>query len=68
MWTHLKETYDKLDRYDIFNLHNIINSVNQNGSALSNNYHNFNTLWKQFDVMIRLPACTYDATKQFDKA
>ncbi|GJR85391.1 hypothetical protein Tco_0209402 [Tanacetum coccineum] len=67
MWNDLKETYDKVDGSVIFNLYKSINSLSQNGSALSEYYHNLNSLWKQFDAMISLPACTCDAAKHFEK-
>lgn len=66
MWTDLKDTYDKLDGSVIFNLHKNINSLNQNESSLSEYYHNLNTLWKQFDAMISLPACTCEADKHYE--
>ncbi|GJU77272.1 putative RNA-directed DNA polymerase [Tanacetum coccineum] len=66
MWIDLKHTYDKVDGSVIFNLHKNINSLNQNGSSLSGYYHNLNTLWKQFDAMVSLPACTCNATKHYE--
>ncbi|GJX28211.1 ribonuclease H-like domain-containing protein [Tanacetum coccineum] len=67
MWTDLKETYDKEDGPVIFNLYKTINSLSQNGSSLSDYYHNLNSLWKQYDAMISLPVCTCNAAKHFDK-
>nr|GEU94008.1 hypothetical protein [Tanacetum cinerariifolium] len=67
LWTDLKDTYDKVDGSDVFNLHKSINSLSQSGASLSDHYNNFNSLWKQFDAMISLPACTCDAAKHFKK-
>ncbi|GKB53758.1 putative RNA-directed DNA polymerase, partial [Tanacetum coccineum] len=67
MWNDLKETYDKADGSAVFNLHKIINSLNQNGSTLTDYYNNLNSLWKQFDAMVSLSTCTFDAAKHFDK-
>ncbi|GKA68895.1 ribonuclease H-like domain-containing protein [Tanacetum coccineum] len=63
----LKETYDKVDGSAVFNLHKNINSLTQNGASLAEYYSNLNSLWKQFDVMISLPPCTYEAAKHFEK-
>ncbi|GJZ03466.1 putative transcription factor interactor and regulator CCHC(Zn) family protein, partial [Tanacetum coccineum] len=60
------DTYDKDDGSVIFNLHKNINSLNQNGSFLSEYYHNLNSLWKQFDAMISLPPCTCEAAKHYE--
>ncbi|GJT77615.1 putative transcription factor interactor and regulator CCHC(Zn) family protein [Tanacetum coccineum] len=66
MWTNLKDTYRKVDGYVIFNLYKSINPLNQNGSSLSEYYHNLNTLWKQFDAMISLPTCTCEAAEHYE--
>nr|GEV13163.1 ribonuclease H-like domain-containing protein [Tanacetum cinerariifolium] len=67
MWTDLKETYDKDDGPIIFNLYKTINSLSQNGSSLSDYYHNLKSLGKQYDAMIHLLVCICDAAKHFDK-
>ncbi|GKE17895.1 putative RNA-directed DNA polymerase, partial [Tanacetum coccineum] len=64
--TDLKDTYDKVDRSVIFNLHKNIKSLNQNGSSLSEYYHNLNTLWEQYNAMISLRACTCKAAKHYE--
>ncbi|GJW77272.1 retrovirus-related pol polyprotein from transposon TNT 1-94 [Tanacetum coccineum] len=66
MWTDLKDTYNKVDGSVIFNLYKNINSLNQNGSSLSEYYHNLNTLWKQYDAMVSLPPCTCKASKHYE--
>ncbi|XP_071740831.1 uncharacterized protein [Rutidosis leptorrhynchoides] len=65
IWTELKETYDKIDGSLIFNLHHKINSMKQNGCSLSEYYHKLNTLWKQYDEMVKLHACTCVAAPEF---
>ncbi|XP_071738898.1 uncharacterized protein [Rutidosis leptorrhynchoides] len=58
VWNELKDTYDKVDGSNIFNIHMKINSLKQNGASVSDYYHNLNSLWKQYDEMVKLPACT----------
>nr|GEU47413.1 hypothetical protein [Tanacetum cinerariifolium] len=58
LWNDLKDTYDKVDGSAVFNLHKSINSLNQSGASLVDYYNNLNSLWKQFDAMVSLPACT----------
>ncbi|XP_071695090.1 uncharacterized protein [Rutidosis leptorrhynchoides] len=65
VWTELKETYDKVDGSIVFKLHHKINSMKQNGYSLSEYYHKLNTLWKQYDEMVILPACTCVVAPEF---
>ncbi|GJZ89637.1 ribonuclease H-like domain-containing protein, partial [Tanacetum coccineum] len=67
LWNDLKDTYDKVDGSAVFNLHKSINSLSQSGAYLADYYNNLNSLWKQFDAMISLLACTCNATKHFEK-
>ncbi|GJS27107.1 ribonuclease H-like domain-containing protein, partial [Tanacetum coccineum] len=67
IWNDLKETYDNVDGSAVFNLHKNINSLNQNGSPLADYHNKLNSLWKQFDAMVSLPACTCAAAKHFDQ-
>lgn len=67
VWNELKETYDKVDGSIVFNLHHKINSLKQSGSTLSEYYHKLNTLWKQYDAMIKLPACSCNAAANFQE-
>nr|XP_043626046.1 uncharacterized protein LOC122597522 [Erigeron canadensis] len=67
VWNELKETYDKVDGVVTFNLHNKINSLCQNGSPLSEYYHKLNSLWKQFDALIKLRTCVCHAAKDFQE-
>ncbi|XP_071718028.1 uncharacterized protein [Rutidosis leptorrhynchoides] len=63
----LKETYDKIDGSITFNLHKQINSLTQGGSSVSEYYHKLNTLWKQFDALVKLPECVCTANADFVK-
>ncbi|XP_071687380.1 uncharacterized protein [Rutidosis leptorrhynchoides] len=65
VWSELKETYDKVDGSITFNLHQKISSIKQNGSSLSEYYHKLNTLWKQYDEMVKLPECVCTAAPEF---
>ncbi|GKC41566.1 putative transcription factor interactor and regulator CCHC(Zn) family protein [Tanacetum coccineum] len=67
VWDELKETYDKVNGSVTFDLHHQINTLSQNGSSLSDYYHKLNSLWKQFDALVKLPAYTCDAAKDFKK-
>nr|GEV08691.1 hypothetical protein [Tanacetum cinerariifolium] len=44
----------------IFDIHYKINIVTQNGSKLSDYYHKLNSLWREYDAMVALPAYTCD--------
>ncbi|XP_071738729.1 uncharacterized protein [Rutidosis leptorrhynchoides] len=63
----IKETYDKIDGSITFNLYKQINSLTQRGSSVSEYYHKLNTLWKQFDALIKLLECVCDANVDFVK-
>ncbi|XP_071718496.1 uncharacterized protein [Rutidosis leptorrhynchoides] len=63
VWDELKETYDKIDGSITFNLHKKINTISQNGDSLSDYYHKLNSLWKQFDALVKLPSCGCDNTE-----
>ncbi|GKC90676.1 ribonuclease H-like domain-containing protein [Tanacetum coccineum] len=67
LWNDLKDTYDKVDGSVVFNLHKSINSLNQNGAFLADYYNNLNSLWKQFDAIVNLLACTCEAAEHFEK-
>ncbi|GJV76821.1 putative RNA-directed DNA polymerase, partial [Tanacetum coccineum] len=57
VWDELEETYSKLDGSVIFNMHYKIPSLSQSGSSLSEYYHKFNALWRQYDSLVNLPDC-----------
>ncbi|GKC90363.1 hypothetical protein Tco_1151012 [Tanacetum coccineum] len=67
VWEELKETYDKVDGSIMFSLHNQTNTLKHNGSSIADYYHKLNDLWKQFDAMIELPKCVYNASEGFKK-
>ncbi|XP_071700049.1 uncharacterized protein [Rutidosis leptorrhynchoides] len=60
VWTKLKDTYDKVDGSNIFNLHSKINTIKRHGTSVSEYFHKLNTLWKQYDAILNLVACTCD--------
>ncbi|KAJ0581436.1 putative transcription factor interactor and regulator CCHC(Zn) family [Helianthus annuus] len=66
VWKDLKETYDKIDGSVVFNVYQKINSFSQNGMPVSEYYHKLNCMWKQLDQLFALPACSCDASKQFN--
>ncbi|GJZ20374.1 ribonuclease H-like domain-containing protein, partial [Tanacetum coccineum] len=55
VWDELVETYSKQDASGIFNMHYKIHSLSQSGSAVSEYYHKFNALWRQYDSLVNLP-------------
>ncbi|GJT06568.1 putative RNA-directed DNA polymerase, partial [Tanacetum coccineum] len=57
VWDELEETYSKQDGSVIFNMHYKIHSLSQSGSSLSEYYHKFNALWRQYDSLVNLPDC-----------
>lgn len=57
VWTELKETYDKLDGSIILNLMQKINNFKQGELTVSEYYHKLNSLWREFDIMTKLPKC-----------
>nr|GEY88307.1 hypothetical protein [Tanacetum cinerariifolium] len=67
LWNDLKDTYDKVNGSAVFNLNKCINYLSQNGASLADYYNNLNSLWKQFDVMVSLHACTCEAAEHFEK-
>ncbi|GJY09399.1 ribonuclease H-like domain-containing protein [Tanacetum coccineum] len=58
VWAELKETYDKLDGSIIFNLLQKIHSFKQGELTVSEYYHKLNSLWREFDIMTKLPKCS----------
>ncbi|GKA57053.1 ribonuclease H-like domain-containing protein [Tanacetum coccineum] len=62
-----KNDYDASLANQFFNLHKNINSLTQSGYSLAEYYNNLNSLWKQFDAMISLPACTCEVAEHYEK-
>ncbi|GJV82414.1 ribonuclease H-like domain-containing protein [Tanacetum coccineum] len=57
VWNELKETYDKMDGSVVFNLMHKINNLKQGDLFVPDYYHKLNSLWREFDILIILPAC-----------
>ncbi|KAJ0541120.1 putative transcription factor interactor and regulator CCHC(Zn) family [Helianthus annuus] len=66
VWKDLKDTYYKIDGSVVFNMYQKINSFSQNGMPVSEYYHKLSCMWKQLDQLLALPACSCDASKQFN--
>ena len=58
VWDELKETYDKMDGSVIFNLVHKINELKQGDLFVPKYYHKLNSLWREFDILTLLHACT----------
>lgn len=67
VWQELKETYDKVYGSITFDLHHKINSLSQNGTSISKYYHKLNSLWKQYDAIVKLPSCTCHIARDFQE-
>ncbi|GJT37484.1 ribonuclease H-like domain-containing protein [Tanacetum coccineum] len=61
VWNELKETYDRIDGLIVFNLLQKINSFKQGSLLVSEYYHKLNSLWRENDVLTKLPDCTCEA-------
>ncbi|XP_071695739.1 uncharacterized protein [Rutidosis leptorrhynchoides] len=44
--------------------HAKITQLTQNGTHVSDYYHKLNSLWKQYDILCKLPTCECDADKK----
>ncbi|GJR41783.1 ribonuclease H-like domain-containing protein [Tanacetum coccineum] len=58
VWAELKETYDKLDGSIIFNLLQKIHGFKQGELTVFEYYYKLNSLWREFDIMTKLPKCS----------
>ncbi|GKC06754.1 ribonuclease H-like domain-containing protein [Tanacetum coccineum] len=58
VWSELKETYDKFDGSVTLNLLNKIHNFKQGELTVSEYYHKLNSLWREFDIMTKLPKCS----------
>ncbi|GKE07508.1 ribonuclease H-like domain-containing protein, partial [Tanacetum coccineum] len=67
VWDELEETDTKHDAYVIFNTHYKIHSLSQSGSTLSEYYHKFNALWRQYGSVVNLPDCICENSKKLKK-
>ncbi|GJW52778.1 ribonuclease H-like domain-containing protein, partial [Tanacetum coccineum] len=67
VWNELEETYSKHDPSVIFYMHFQIHSLSQSGSALSEYYHKFNALWRQYDSLVNLCDCICENSEKLKK-
>ncbi|GJV76416.1 putative RNA-directed DNA polymerase, partial [Tanacetum coccineum] len=67
VWSELDETYDKIDGSVIFNLVHKINELKQGDLSMPKYYHTLNFLWREFDILTLLPACTCGAHERWLK-
>ncbi|GJW71724.1 ribonuclease H-like domain-containing protein [Tanacetum coccineum] len=58
VWSELEKTYEKMDGSVIFNLVHKINELKQGDLFGLKYYHTLNSLWREFDILTLLPACT----------
>ncbi|GKC85453.1 hypothetical protein Tco_1141170, partial [Tanacetum coccineum] len=61
------KTYDKVDGSIIFGLHHKIHTLKQNRSSIADYYNKLNAIWKQYDDVIELPKCVFNASNSFKK-
>ncbi|GJX23853.1 ribonuclease H-like domain-containing protein [Tanacetum coccineum] len=54
----VKKTHDRVDGSIVFNLLQKINTFKQGGLLVSEYYHKLNSLWREFDILTKLPDCT----------
>ncbi|KAM0071314.1 putative retrotransposon gag domain, retrotransposon Copia-like protein [Helianthus debilis subsp. tardiflorus] len=66
VWTDLKESFDKVDGSIVYDLDKRINGISQNGSTVAEYYNRLTTMWKQFDAMVHLPSCSFQAAKDYN--
>ncbi|GJV05610.1 hypothetical protein Tco_1343266 [Tanacetum coccineum] len=67
VWDELEETYSKQDASVIFNVYYKIHSLSLFGSPLSEYYHKFNALWRQYDSLVNLPDCICENSEKLKK-
>ncbi|GJZ50082.1 hypothetical protein Tco_0604272 [Tanacetum coccineum] len=58
-WT--LENYDRINGSIVFKLLQKINSFKQGGLPVSEYYHKLNSLWREFDILTKLPDCVCEA-------
>nr|GEY34848.1 putative Gag-polypeptide of LTR copia-type [Tanacetum cinerariifolium] len=61
VWKELQETYDRIDGSIVFNLLQKIDSFKQGGLPMFEYYHKLNSLWREFDILTKLPNCVCEA-------
>nr|GEW64091.1 ribonuclease H-like domain-containing protein [Tanacetum cinerariifolium] len=60
-WNELKDTYDRIDGSIVFNLLQKTNSFKQRGLPVFEYYHKLNSLWREYEILTKLPNCTCSA-------
>lgn len=61
VWKELKDTYDRIDGSIVFNLLQKINTFKQGSLLVSEYFHKLSSLWREFDILTKLPDCVCDA-------
>nr|GEW08988.1 ribonuclease H-like domain-containing protein [Tanacetum cinerariifolium] len=61
VWNELKDTYDRIDGSIVSNLLQKTNSFKQGGLPVSEYCHKLNSLWKEYEILTKLPDCTCNA-------
>nr|GEV31552.1 ribonuclease H-like domain-containing protein [Tanacetum cinerariifolium] len=61
VWNELKDTYDMIDGSTVFNLLQKTNSFKQGGFRVFEYYHKLNSLWREYEILTKLPDCTCSA-------
>nr|GEW53522.1 putative Gag-polypeptide of LTR copia-type [Tanacetum cinerariifolium] len=64
VWKELQETYDRIVRSIVFNLLQKFNTFKQGGLHVYEHCYMLNTLWREFDILTKLPDCTYAARNE----
>ncbi|GJY58004.1 ribonuclease H-like domain-containing protein [Tanacetum coccineum] len=63
-WNELKDAYDRVYGSIIFNLLQKINNFKQGSLPVSEYYHKLNYLWREFDILTKLPDCTCETRNE----
>ncbi|GJU29454.1 hypothetical protein Tco_1173043 [Tanacetum coccineum] len=66
VWKELQETYDRVDGSIVFNLLQKINSFKQGGLRISEYYLKLHSLWREFDILTKLPDCACEARPELE--
>ena len=66
VWKELKDTYDRIDGSVVFNLLQKINTFKQGGLPVSEYFHKLSSLWREFDILTKLPDCTCEARTELN--
>nr|GEY32656.1 hypothetical protein [Tanacetum cinerariifolium] len=61
VWKELEETYDRINGSIMFNMLQKINSFKRGGLPIFEYYYKLNSLWREFDILTKLPDCVCEA-------